>query len=176
MAKAKEELAASKSAGGFTATITYPDAYPTAGQASLAIADSLKQIGITLDVKEIPLDQWLNEIGNGKQGVGWMIYFPTTPEPGEITMWLLDARGTGYNPANWTNEEVAALTAQVKAAPTMKDQIDPTIQGNSIAQEQVIYAPVWWGQSAIAYQQGVTVTNYNSYSLLSSNWPQLITK
>ncbi|MCL2492572.1 MAG: ABC transporter substrate-binding protein [Clostridiales bacterium] len=175
MAKAKAELAASGSAGGFETTITYPDAYPAAGQASLALADSLKQIGITLDVKEIPLDQWLNEIGNGKQGVGWMIYFPTTPEPGEIAMWLLDARGAGYNPANWTNDQVAQLTQQIMSAPTFNDQIAPIIQGNSIAQEQVIYAPVWWGQAAIAYQQGIQLKDYNSYSLLSSNWPQLFT-
>ena len=173
--KAKSELAASKSSGGFETTITYPDAYPVAGQASLAIADSLKQIGVTLNVKEIPLDQWLNEIGNGEQGVGWMIYYPTTPEPGEITMWLLDAQGPGYNPANWTNEEVAKLTADQMSAPNFEGQLEPIFKSSNIAQGQVIYAPVWWGQAAIACQKGVQVKDYNSYSLLSSNWPGLFT-
>jgi peptide/nickel transport system substrate-binding protein len=136
------------------------------------LSDALKGLGITLNVTEIPLDQWLNEIGNG-QGVGWMIYGPTTLEPGEITMWLLDAQGPLYNPANWTNEEVAALTAEVMSAPDFESQIEPTLKSNSIAQEQAIYAPVWWGQAAIAYQSYTHVRDYNSMSLLGSNWPQL---
>ncbi|GHU65602.1 ABC transporter substrate-binding protein [Clostridia bacterium] len=172
LSAAKAELAQSSVPNGFEATITYPDSYPTTGQASLVLADALKDLGITLHVKEIPLDQWLNEIGGG-QGVGWMIYGPTTLEPGEITMWLLDAEGPGYNPANWTNEEVTALTMEVFGAPDFAAQIEPTLKSNSIAQEQAIYAPVWWGQAAIAYQGDTQVKDYNSMSLLGSNWPQL---
>ena len=172
--KAKEELAISSVPNGFEATITYPDAYPTTGQASLVIADAVKDLGITLNVKEVPLDQWLNEMANGEQGIEWMIYGPTTTEPGEIALWLLDAEGPGYNPANWTNDEATALTMEVMSAPTFADQIEPMLKANSIAQEQVIYAPVWWGQSAIAYQGHLQVKNYNSLSLFGSNWPQLI--
>jgi peptide/nickel transport system substrate-binding protein len=170
---AKAELAKSGVPDGFETTITYPDSYPTTGQASLVLADALSGLGIKLNVQEIPLDQWLNEVGNGEQGVAWMIYGPTTLEPGEITMWLLDAQGPGYNPANWTDEEVAALTAEVFSAPNFEAQIAPTIESNSIAQEQAIYAPVWWGQAAIAYQSYTQVKDYNSMSLLGSNWPQL---
>ena len=173
MEKAKEELALSNVPDGFEATITYPDAYPKTGQVSLVIAEALKELGITLNVKEVPLDQWLNEMANGEQGIEWMIYGPTTTEPGEIASWLLDAEGPGYNPANWTNEEATALTMEIMTAPTFADQIDPIIKANSIAQEQVIYAPVWWGQSAIAYQGSIKVRDYNALSLFGSNWPQL---
>jgi peptide/nickel transport system substrate-binding protein len=170
---AKAELAQSSVPNGFETTITYPDSYPTTGQASLVLAEALKGLGITLNVQEIPLDQWLNEVGNGEQGVAWMIYGPTTLEPGEITMWLLDAEGPGYNPANWTDEAVTELTMEVFSAPDFESQIEPTLESNSIAQEQAIYAPVWWGQAAIAYNSNTQVKNYNSMSLLGSNWPQL---
>jgi hypothetical protein len=62
---------------------------------------------------------------------------------------------------------------EVFSAPDFESQIEPTLEANSIAQEQAIYAPVWWGQAAIAYNSNTQVKNYNSMSLLGSNWPQL---
>jgi peptide/nickel transport system substrate-binding protein len=180
--KAKEELAQSGSPGGFETTITYPDSYQNTGKASLVIADSLKELGITLNVKEIPLEQWLDEIGDGNQGVGWMIYIPTTAEPGEIASWLFDAQGlykdpttgeeSSTNPANWTNKEAAALAADILSAASLEAEVAPTLEANEIAQQQAIYAPVWWGQSAVAYSDIITVTDYNTYTLTSQNWPQ----
>jgi peptide/nickel transport system substrate-binding protein len=169
--KAKAELAQSGSPNGFETTIFYPDAYQNTGKASLVIADALKEIGITLNVKEIPLDQWLNEVGDGNQGVAWMIYFPTTAEPGEVAGWLLDAQGAA-NPANWTDEKAAALTATILSAESLEAEVEPTIEANDIAQQQAIYAPVWWGQSAIAYGDKLTVDGYGSFTLISQNWPQ----
>jgi peptide/nickel transport system substrate-binding protein len=173
--KAKDELAQSNSKDGFETTIYYPDSYQNTGKASLVIAESLKEIGVTLDVKEIPLDQWLNEVGDGNQGVAWMIYFPTTAEPGEVAAWLLDAQGHPSNPANWTDENVAALAAQILSASTLEGEVEPTIEGNDIAQQQAIYAPVWWGQSAVAYGQKIVLEEYGSYTLISQNWPQQFT-
>ena len=54
--KAKAELRQSSQPDGFTATLTYPTGYAAVGQASLALADSLKKLGITLDVNEITLE------------------------------------------------------------------------------------------------------------------------
>jgi peptide/nickel transport system substrate-binding protein len=174
--KAKEELALSSVPDGFETTIYYPDSYQNAGKASLAIAESLKDLGITLNVKEIPLDQWLGEVGDGNQGVAWMIYYPTTAEPGEITNWLLDAQGAGYNPANWTNKAVSALTARVMGADSLEAQIDPILESNNIAQELAIYAPVFWGQAAVAYSSRIQLDGYGSYTLLTTNWPDRFTK
>jgi len=173
--KAKEELAKSKYPDGFETVLTYPDAYQNVGKASLVIADALKEIGINLVVKEIPLDQWLNEVGSRDYGVSWMIYFPTTAEPAEIASWLLEASGEWANPANWSDEEAAALIAGAMSAETLEAEVDPTIEANDIAQQQAVYAPVWWGMSAVAYNDQIALSDYNSYSLLSANWPQLFT-
>jgi peptide/nickel transport system substrate-binding protein len=172
---ARAELAQSKVPDGFEVTITYPDAYQNTGKASLVIADSLSQIGIKLNVKEVPLEQWLNEIGNGEQGVSWMIYLPTTAEPGEIVAWLCDAQGKGPNPANWTNEEAAAQVQAVLGAESLEGQVPPTIESEVLAAQDVIYQPVWWGEDAIAYGSGVTVKGFTSYSMLSPDWPQMFT-
>jgi peptide/nickel transport system substrate-binding protein len=171
--KAKEELGKSTVPNGFETTVYYPSGYPAVGNASLIIADELKNLGITLNVKEIPLDQWLNEVGNGEQGIAWMVYLPTTAEPGEIAAWLLDGTGPGYNPANWTNEQAASLVQDILSAPSLNAELAPTLEANEIAQQQAIYAPVWWGEAAIAYQADISVKDYNSFSLTSQNWPAM---
>jgi peptide/nickel transport system substrate-binding protein len=171
---AKAELAQSRVPDGFEATICFPDAYQNTGKASLVIAGALEDIGIKLNVKEIPLEQWLGEIGNGEQGVAWMIYLPTTAEPGEIVAWLCDAQGSGgINPANWTNEAAAAQVQAILSADSLEGQVPPTIEANVLAAQDAIYQPVWWGEDAIAYRDGVTVKGFTSYSLLSPDWPQM---
>lgn len=172
MEEAKAEFEAS-GVGPFTTTLTYPDTFPTVGKASLVIADSLAQLGITVNVTEIPFDQWLNEIGNGANGMDWMIYFPTTGEPIEIASWLLAGGGPGTNPANFTNSDIADLitSAFVQSA---TDGLDELLLAHELAAQQAYYAPVWWGQSAIATSSNITMNNFNTYSMLSQNWPSIL--
>ncbi|MDR0554788.1 MAG: ABC transporter substrate-binding protein [Treponema sp.] len=172
--KAKAELAQSKVPDGFTTTISYPSAYQNLGRASLAIAENLKAIGVTVEAREIPLELWVNEVGNGAQGVAWMIYVPTTGEPGEITHWLLDARGSGFNPANWFHPETARLTAEARSAETLEAQADLVVRANNIAQEEAVYVPIYWGETAVAFSKGLRLKEgaYTSFTLLSV-WPLL---
>ncbi len=171
LAKAKKELAESSSPDGFTATLTYPTGYSAVGQASLALAQSLKKIGVTLNVKEIPLEQWLNEIGNGKQGVGWMIYNPTTPQPNEISSWLLAAGGKGSNPANWEDSAVAAKTDSIGSLTDESAKLDAVLDTTKTALEQDVYSPVYWGRSAVATRSGIRLTGIGTY-WLGTNWAE----
>ncbi len=163
--KAKAELAKSSQAGGFSTTLTYPTGYAAVGQASLALAQSLEEIGIELEVNEITLDQWLSEVGNGEQGVAWMIYNPTTSTPNEITSWLLAAGGVGANPANWTDDDVAEKTDSIYALTDDEERLDIVLETTKVALEQAIYAPAWWGQALVATKEGVTFKNSGSYWL-----------
>ena len=163
--KAKAELKKSSQPDGFSTTLTYPTGYAAVGQASLALAESLKKIGIELEVNEITLDQWLSEVGNGEQGVAWMIYNPTTSTPNEITSWLLAAGGAGANPANWTDDEVAEKTDSIYGLSGDKERLDIVLETTKTALEQAIYAPAWWGQALIATKEGVEFKNSGSYWL-----------
>ncbi|MDR2602140.1 MAG: ABC transporter substrate-binding protein [Spirochaetaceae bacterium] len=173
---ALQEIKASKTPNGFKTRLVYPDANKDdAGRISLNLVNALKPLGIELEVGEITLDQWVNEVGNGEQGMAWMIFSPTTADPGEITNWLLDAQGPGYNPANWTNEEAANLTKASQEAYSINEQINYIIRANSIAQEEAVYIPIFWKQSVVAFAKGVGAQDYNSYTL-SSVWPLAFTK
>ena len=77
LAKAKAELAKSSVPHGFTANITYPNSSPELGEALQILAQDLKQIGITLNVKEIPHSQWVN--------VFYVHHNPLGPQVGEWT-------------------------------------------------------------------------------------------
>jgi peptide/nickel transport system substrate-binding protein len=167
--EAKNELAQSSVASGFKTTLTYPTGYAAVGKASLAIAESLGKIGITVEVKEIPLDQWLSEVGNGKQGVAWMIYLPTTATPNEVSSWLLAAGGTGTNPANWKNDEVAKEVASVGTLTDKTKQFDTILAATKTALEEGIYAPVYWGQAAVALRPGIAASQFGSFTL-QTNW------
>ncbi|MBT1180204.1 ABC transporter substrate-binding protein [Bifidobacterium vespertilionis] len=167
--QAKSEIAQSSQPSGFSTTLTYPTGYPAVGQASLALADSLKQIGVTLDVKEIPLEQWLSEVGNGKQGVAWMIYNPTTPQPNEVTSWLLAAGGAGANPANWTDADVAAQTDKIGTLTDPSEKLQIVLDTTKTALEQDIYSPVYWGKAAVATKKGLGLKGVDTF-WLGTNW------
>ncbi|HWQ76268.1 MAG TPA: ABC transporter substrate-binding protein [Syntrophomonas sp.] len=171
--KAKEEFALS-GVEPFSTTIYYPESNQDLGKASLVIADSLKEIGITADVQETPYEQWLNEMGAGIKGIDWMDYRPPTLDPAEIAIWFLDTTGEGTNPANWTDESVQPYLQAVYEK-SAEEGLDDLLKGIDIAQEQAIYAPIWWGEAAIAYNSSIKVDNFGSYTFLSQNWPKNFT-
>ena len=168
MERAREEFALS-GAQPFETSVSFPSSFPNVGRASLVLADALRELGITLSVREIPLEQWLGEIGSGEEGISWMIYFATTAEPAEIAAWLLDGSGPGYNPGNFTDLEIAGLIHNVMSS-SAENGIDDLIRAHDLAQARGFYIPVWWGESAIAFGEQITVNNFNSFTLLSENW------
>lgn len=167
MERAREEFELS-GVEPFETTIYYPDTFPSVGRASLVLAEALDELGITANVTEIPIDQWLSQMGSGEHGIAWMIYFATSPQPQEIASWLLDGE---FNPANFTDEEIADLMASVVLRPA-EDGLDDLIRAHDLAQARVFYVPVWWGESAIAWNDSITVSGFNSYTMLSENWVQ----
>jgi peptide/nickel transport system substrate-binding protein len=173
--KAKEELAQSKySEADFNASVTYPASDQSLGKAVLAVSESLKSIGFELKVVEEPIEQWLTKVSDGEQAIATMSYIPTTGEPGEIDAWLTYADGES-NPAYWNDAQALADTEAALSAPDNESQAQLVMSAETLAGEQAIYAPIYWGQSGVALNKGVSIENYNSFTLVS-NWPYLFKK
>ncbi|MDR2610663.1 MAG: ABC transporter substrate-binding protein [Clostridiales Family XIII bacterium] len=173
--QAKAELAQSKyQAADLKAEVTYPASDQNLGKAVLAIAESLKSIGFELKVTEEPIEQWLTKVSDGQQAVATMSYIPTTGEPGEIDAWLTYADGES-NPALWKNDEALKNTEAGLSATDNESQAQYVIAAEDLAGKEAIYAPIYWGQSGIAFGKGVSAENYNSFTLLA-NWPYLFKK
>ncbi|MDR1068154.1 MAG: ABC transporter substrate-binding protein [Clostridiales Family XIII bacterium] len=168
------ELAQSKYKGAdLKAEVTFPASDQNLGRALIAVSESLKGIGFELKVTEEPIEQWLTKVGDA-QAIASMSYIPTTGEPAEIDAWLCYADGES-NPAKWKNDTVLKDVQDALSAPDNETQAKLVIAAETIAGEEAIYAPIYWGQSGVALAKGVSVENYNSFTLLS-NWPYLFKK
>ncbi|MGI8333849.1 ABC transporter substrate-binding protein [Actinomadura scrupuli] len=163
--KARQELAQSSAPKGFTAKISYPNTGPQLGTAALALAADLKKIGITLEVKELAIEQWLAEL-NTSPALSYMWYFNTTGDPGELANWFLSAG----NPAKYANKQVADVIAKSGTESDPAKRAALLIQAQVAQAADVAYAPLWWGQAATAMTDAIGVKDYSSYTLLNA-WP-----
>jgi peptide/nickel transport system substrate-binding protein len=166
LAKAKAELAQSATPQGFTDTLTYPSSGPQLGRAALTLAENLKSIGITLEVKEVPLEQWIAGLGKHDSGIylGW--YFATTGDPSEYVQQLLHGSAVGENGTNiaeYDNADVTGLLDQAKAS--TDDAARGKLLGQALvkAAADVPYQPLWWGEAATAFGKAVTAEGFGPY-------------
>ncbi|TMR21496.1 ABC transporter substrate-binding protein [Nonomuraea turkmeniaca] len=166
LAKAKAELAQSATPGGFSDVLTYPSSGPQLGRAALTLAENLKGIGITLEVKEVPLEQWIADLGKHASGIylGW--YFATTGDPAEYVNQLLHGSATGANGTNIAEYDNAEVTRLLDDA---KGGTDDAVRGKSLgealvkAAADVPYQPLWWGEAATAFGKAVTADGFGPY-------------
>lgn len=164
IAKAKEALAASGHPNGFTAELTYPSTGPQLGTAAQAIAQSLKEIGITLTVKELPISEWLATLGDKSHGIGFMWYFSTTGDPAEVPSYLLS---TG-NISGFEDTAVQGLLANAAAATDASKRIDLILQADNLQAEKAINVPLWWGKSLTAFSNTIGLKDYGAFSFVTS--------
>jgi peptide/nickel transport system substrate-binding protein len=87
MDSAKAELAQSSVPTGFTTSISYPDSRPELGQALQVLAQNLQQLGITLNVNEIPYQQWVTLItSHDNLTVQVAQWNPDYPDPSDFIL------------------------------------------------------------------------------------------
>lgn len=165
IAQAKAELAKSSVPHGFSVDLSYPSTGSQLGTAALAFAATLKQIGITLNVKELAIEQWLADLGKSP-ALSYMWYFNTTGDPGELPKWFLQAG----NPANYANASVAATMVKAVAEPDPATRASLLIDAQAAEAGDLAYLPLWWGQAATAFSDHIGVKDFSSYTLLT-DWP-----
>jgi peptide/nickel transport system substrate-binding protein len=167
---AKQELAKSSVPHGFTLTLEYPNTGPQLGTAALSLAQNLKQIGVTLNVKEVALSQWLNDLGSTKTPLNFMWYFNTTPDPAELVSYLLVS---GANPANYKNAKVDGLINQALVETDAGQRADLILQSQQVAAADLPYLPLWWGRSLTSFADTIGTKNFTSYTF-ESPWASFL--
>lgn len=164
-------LAESSVPGGFTAELTYPATGPELGRAALALSANLAEIGITIDVREVTIEEWLATIGDGVHGLGYMWYFSTTGDPGEVISYLYGEA----NPSNYTNADVQALLVDAFTESDPVVRADLILEAELLGQADLASYPLWWGQSATAFLGGWTLDSETPF-VYTNPWPALLTK
>ncbi|MEH6781232.1 MAG: ABC transporter substrate-binding protein, partial [Rhodoglobus sp.] len=164
-------LAASDHPDGFETDMLFPSTGPQLGTAAQSLAENLSKIGITLNVREVPIEEWLASLEqDSSYGVGLMWYFSTLGDPAEVSTYMLG----DYNISNYENPEILSLFERVGAENDPAARIDLLIEAETLQAEDVISVPLWWGQSATAFSKNIDMSNYSSFAFISS-WPTLLT-
>ncbi len=166
---AAKELIAGTAAEGLEIELTYPNTGPQLGIAAQAIAENLGEIGITTNVREIPIEEWLATIGDGEHGLSFMWYFSTTGDPSEINSYLIGAE----NPNGFVSDEAVALIAEANALADPVARAEKLLELETLSAEQVVNAPLWWGKSITAFSNTVGLTDYSAFSFTNSWGAQL---
>ncbi|GAA1517781.1 molybdate transport repressor ModE-like protein [Agromyces terreus] len=164
---AKAALAASDHPDGFETEILTPNTGPQLGTAAQSLAENLAKIGITLTVREVPIEEWLASLEpDAEYGVGMMWYFSTLGDPAEVSSYMLGAD----NVSNYANPEIDDLFAQAGAESDPATRIDLLLEAEKLQAEDVINVPLWWGQSATAFADDLGMDDYSSFAFISA-WP-----
>ncbi|MFF2275555.1 ABC transporter substrate-binding protein [Agromyces sp. NPDC058126] len=167
---AKQALADSEHPDGFEAELLTPSTGPQLGTAAQSLAENLSTIGITLNVREVPIEEWLASLdASSSYGVGMMWYFSTLGDPAEVPSYLL---GAG-NPSAYSNPEIDELLAQAGTESDPAARVDLLVQAETLQAEDVVNVPLWWGQSATAFANDLGFDDYSSFAFISS-WPTQI--
>ncbi|MBN9613013.1 MAG: ABC transporter substrate-binding protein, partial [Actinobacteria bacterium] len=167
--KKAKQLIDQSGAGGFTAELTYPNTGPQLGTAAQSLAENLKQIGITLTVREIPIEEWLATIGDGKHGLSFMWYFSTTGDPAEINSYLVGPD----NPNHFENADAARIVTEAGAISDPKQRIAKLMELEKLSADNTVNAPLWWGKSITYFTNTVGVRDFSPYTFLGRWGTQL---
>ncbi|TCO60772.1 ABC transporter substrate-binding protein [Actinocrispum wychmicini] len=148
LAKAKEELARSKSPGGFTVEVPYSTSQPAARLVLENLARNLGTIGVTLVPKAVPEQQWIATIVAHKDlKLQYLAVGGGTPYPGEMLPILFGKAGAapnGFNAANITTPDLEAKLA------ALSDDVGPVLDVMRFNAEELPYVPLFEQDAAHA--------------------------
>lgn len=145
---AREELAQSSVPNGFEGSVQYPNSQPELGRATQTLAQNLSEIGITLEVKEVTSQKWLNDLYEHKNlGLQALGYGPDYPDPGNFLALSYPSRfavPNAFNLANYKNPRVDELMEQQAASTDPNERAAALTEVMQISQEDLPYLNIWW--------------------------------
>jgi peptide/nickel transport system substrate-binding protein len=151
---ARQELAQSSVPDGFQASVQYPNSQPELGRATEALAQSLSEIGIRLEVKEVTSQKWLNDLYEHKNlGLQALGYGPDYPDPANfiaISYHSDFAVPNAFNLANFRNDRVDELLDLQAASTDPQERADALAEIMQISQEELPYLNIWWEDAVMA--------------------------
>ncbi len=179
LAKAKSELAASAFPNGFTATVPYPDSEPQLGKLVLSLAQNLKQIGVTLKVKQITSAAWFNILFShptpmGMQVISWV---PDYPDPADAAALIYNsafATKNSFNTANYKNTRMDALLAKQQGSVSDAVRAAAIKEILRLGAADLPYIPVWYDEIGMALNSKYAYANFGPWYLYTP-WAENIT-
>lgn len=166
LAKAKSEFAQSAHASGFSATVPYPSGDAGLQNALLSLKHNLGKLGITLNVKEVTSDNWLNTIyAHQNLGMQVMHWLPDYPDPADYLQYFYPSSAAvknQFNMANFKDPAVDKLLAKQNMTTDVATRTKAITQIMQISQQQLPYIPLWWQDVVVGVGSGISYTGLNA--------------
>ncbi|CAN5147317.1 ABC transporter substrate-binding protein [soil metagenome] len=171
--QAREELEQSNFPDGFSATVEYADAKPPLGRAAETLAQNLAQIGIDLEVREVPLSQEIAAVTGHEGGFRALSFEAEEVNPTDFPAFMLPsefARPGGFNVPHYLNEEVDALIDEASVTADVEERAEALAELMRIIAEDLPYLPIWWQSTVAAVSDDYTFENYHALWFKKGIW------
>jgi peptide/nickel transport system substrate-binding protein len=172
--KAREELAQSSVPDGLQAKIMVVEGGQDS-EAMVAYAGDLKQVGITLDIDEVPVQTWLDYVYGPRDGLEltFSAFGPDYPDPGNypsIAFASAQATEGGFNTANWKDEQVDDLVDQQNGTLDPDERIRILTELLKISLEQLPYVQLWNEDLAMSLNKKYALTGFTPLQAPWTPW------
>jgi peptide/nickel transport system substrate-binding protein len=168
---AKKELAQSAHPNGFTTNkILVPNNQPAVLKALESLSTTVKQIGITMPISQVPTNDWLANIYAHKDlGIVCLLFLPDYADPADYMNLIYpsaNAVKNNFNLANFKDPQVDKLIQDANAASSNAERAQDLSQVLTISQQQLPYYGLFWQNDVMAIQnkyvyKGFTGLYYN---------------
>ncbi|MGI8702602.1 MAG: ABC transporter substrate-binding protein [Nocardioidaceae bacterium] len=172
--KAREELDQSAFADGFSATVEFGDAKPHLGRAAENLAQNLAEIGVQLEVKEVPLSQEIAAVTGHEGGFRILSFEGSDIDPADFPSFMLPsdfARPGGFNVPHYLNDRVDELLDLQAATADNEERATYLAELMKIISEDLPYLPVWWEADVVAFRNSLTYDNFHPLYFKKGIWP-----
>lgn len=165
---AAEALAASSVPDGFSADIVVAAGNSGTMKTASAIAASAAEIGITLNVKQVPLNElagdYLLAPGN-KKALVVSSTAPTYPDPTDMMLpFLEDDPAIGYLNASGFADPEAQELLDAQSSASGAERLEMLKRIAVIAQEDLPLVPIAWVDATVGLSENLRFNNFDAFS------------
>jgi peptide/nickel transport system substrate-binding protein len=180
IAAAKAELAKSSVPNGFTAELPVPPAPAELPLIAQSLSQNLKQIGITLNIKQVQDTEYRSGWFTQKKNTGIQLVEngPTVNDPADFPSIMLGKNAIvagGFNSANFIDAKAEELIASQATLTDKAARADALMQLLAIAQDQVPYVMLFWNKGVMALNKSkVQYTGFHPSWYCIQPWASFI--
>lgn len=171
---AKKELAQSSHPNGFTTNkILVPSSQPAVLKALESLSTTVKQIGITMPISQVPSNDWLANIYAHKDlGIVCLLFLPDYADPADYMNLVYpsaNAVKNNFNLANYKNPKVDKLIQDANGASSNTERAQDLMQVLTISNQDLPYYTLFWQNDVMAIQNKYVYKGFTGL-YFNQNW------
>lgn len=174
--RAKQELAQSEFASGFSAEVKVPSNLPAIVDTYESLSQTLSTLGIHLTVTNVTQTAWYDTWDGSKSDLGMsaILFSPDYVDPADWINIIYPRSAIpapGYNMASFDDPQVESLIERAGAATSNTARAASLMEIMKINQEQLPYFPLCWVSDVYAIRTNYRLLGeYNAMTFPGSAW------